>query len=68
MKKKKPTTSRRDFIKKSLLASSIVIVPRHVLGGTGYTAPSDQLNIASIGVGKRRPDIINASGKGEKEL
>ena len=66
---RKPTTSRRDFIKKSFLASSIVIVPRHVLGGTGYTAPSDQLNIASIGCGgKGRPDIINASVKGRERV
>ena len=28
-----------------------MIVPRHVLGGTGYTAPSDQLTKAIIGVG-----------------
>ena len=69
MKKKNPSTSRRDFIKKSLMASSIVIVPRHVLGGTGYTAPSDQLNIASIGCGgKGRPDIINASVKGRERV
>ncbi len=62
MKKKQQPTSRRDFIKKGLLASSIIIVPRHVLGGTGYTAPSDQLNIAAIGSGgKGRSDIINAA-------
>ena len=69
MKEKHPTNSRRDFIKKSLIASSIVIVPRHVLGGTGYTAPSDQLNIASIGCGgKGRPDIINASAGGRERV
>ncbi len=69
MNKKKPSNSRRDFIKKSLLASSIIIVPRHVLGGTGYTAPSDQLNIASIGCGgKGRPDIINATVKGRERV
>src|ERR1700751_1663748 len=27
------------------------IVPRHVLGGPGFTAPSDLLNIAVCGVG-----------------
>ena len=32
-------------------ASSIMIVPRHVLGGCGYISPSDKLNIAGIGVG-----------------
>ena len=28
-----------------------MIVPRHVLGGVGYKAPSDLLNIAGVGVG-----------------
>ncbi|MFL2599472.1 MAG: hypothetical protein ACJ0P1_02780 [Flavobacteriaceae bacterium] len=45
--------SRRNFIKKSIVIPSIMIVPRHVLGGNGYTAPSDKLNIAGIGVGGR---------------
>ena len=48
---KQRKNSRRDFLKKGLVASTIMIVPRHVLGGTGYIAPSDQLNIASIGCG-----------------
>ena len=39
---------RRSFIKKSVAASTIFIVPRNVLGGVGYTAPSDQLAIAAI--------------------
>ena len=42
---------RRKFIFSSAAAvSSFMIVPRHVLGN-GYTAPSDKLNIAGIGVG-----------------
>lgn len=32
-------------------AAATLIVPRHVLGGTGYVAPSDRLRIAGIGVG-----------------
>lgn len=44
--------SRRDFIKSSAVAmAGVMIVPRHVLGGAGYTAPSDQLTKAIIGVG-----------------
>jgi predicted dehydrogenase len=44
--------SRREFLTKSaLFGSSIMIVPRAVLGGPGYTPPSDKLNIAGIGVG-----------------
>lgn len=44
--------SRRDFIKKSALAlGAFAIVPRHVLGGKGFLAPSDTLTKAIIGVG-----------------
>jgi hypothetical protein len=46
------TMDRRTFINGSAAAaSSFIILPRHVLGGAGYTAPSDKLNIAGIGVG-----------------
>jgi len=46
------TNSRRDFIKKSALAlGAFAIVPRHVLGGPGFLAPSDTLTKAIIGVG-----------------
>lgn len=65
MKKRKTgrsTTSRRSFIKNGAIASSFFIVPRHVLGGGGFLAPSDQLNLASIGAGgKGTSDILNAS-------
>jgi len=44
-------STRRDFIKKSGLATAaFTIVPRHVLG-KGYRAPSDTLYLAGIGVG-----------------
>lgn len=44
--------SRKDFLKTSALAAGgFFVVPRHVLGGAGFTAPSDRLNIACIGVG-----------------
>ncbi len=42
---------RRSFLNTSLAMAGIMVVPRHVLGGTGYTAPSDQLTKAIIGVG-----------------
>src|SRR3954471_9932182 len=52
-------TSRRDFVKTTALAAAgFMIVPRHVLGGKGFIAPSDRLTIASIGVG----------GKGESDI
>ncbi|MBE8720444.1 Gfo/Idh/MocA family protein [Sphingobacterium pedocola] len=52
--------SRRDFIKTAAIAAAgITIVPRHVLGGTGYRAPSDMLQIASIGVGGMGQSDVN---------
>jgi hypothetical protein len=43
---------RRKFLRQSAaVASALTIVPRHVLGGTGYVPPSDKVNIAFIGVG-----------------
>jgi len=32
-------------------AAAAMIVPRHVLGGPGYQAPSDTLAIAGVGIG-----------------
>ena len=69
-KGQKTTTSRRDFVKAgSLAGASFFIVPRHVLGGVGYTAPSDQLVLAAIGAGgKGSSDIRNASVKGRERV
>ncbi len=56
---KKEKDSRRDFIKTAAVTSAgFMIVPRHVLGGKGFIAPSDKLNVATIGAG----------GKGESDL
>ena len=44
--------NRRNFIKRTVAATAaFTIVPRYVLGGVGYIAPSDQLTKAIIGVG-----------------
>ena len=48
----KKDTSRREFLKKSIIIPPLFIVPRHVLGGKGFTSPSDKLNIAAVGVRK----------------
>lgn len=47
----KPTNhiSRRHALAAG--AAALTIVPRHVLGGAGQTAPSEKLNIAGVGVG-----------------
>lgn len=44
--------SRRDFMRNAALAAAaFTIVPRHVLGGRGYIAPSEQITRAVIGTG-----------------
>ncbi len=69
--------SRRDL----LGAAAFMIVPRSVLGGPGYTPPSDRVTLASIGLGRqgmvvtmdllRRPDVqvvaVCDCNKGSKE-
>lgn len=72
MRKKLPALgdSRRRFLKNSLIAASgFYIVPRHVLGGRGYTAPSDKLTLACVGVGgKGESDIDYLSGTGKVNI
>lgn len=62
--------SRRDFIKKSaLVGGAFMIVPRHVLGGPGFIAPSDKLLIAGIGVGgKGQSDLQSFYESGKAEI
>ncbi len=61
--------SRRSFLAKSALASSFFIVPRHVLGGKGFLAPSDKLIVAGIGVGgKGKSDLKKFYESGKAEI
>ena len=49
---KKQSISRRSFARRVAAASAgVMIVPRHVLGGPGFQAPSATLNVAAIGAG-----------------
>ena len=67
---KKKSRSRRNFIKKTgVIGTGIFIVPRNVLGGVGFTAPSDQLALAAIGSGgKGTSDISNAYQNGKNRV
>src|SRR6201995_1577014 len=67
---KKNGTSRRDFLKTGALAAAgFMIVPRFVLGGKGYVAPSDRLMIAGVGAGgKGESDIANFYKSGKAEI
>ena len=50
----KGSVSRRTFLGESAAAAiGFSIVPRRVLGGAGYVAPSDKVNLAFIGVGSQ---------------
>jgi predicted dehydrogenase len=43
--------TRREWLKEAAAAAALTIVPRRVLGGPGFTPPSDELTKAVIGVG-----------------
>ena len=59
--------SRRKLLAGAATAATFLIVPRRVLGGAGFVPPSDQVTIASIGLGRQgmavsmdllaRPDV-----------
>ena len=62
--------SRRNFIKTTALAAAgFMIVPRHVIGGKGFLAPSDRLYVAGIGVGgKGQSNLSNIYKGGKAEI
>ncbi|MHA4843410.1 Gfo/Idh/MocA family protein [Flavitalea antarctica] len=59
MQKNTNTLSRRKFLNQAAILSSIVIVPRFVLGGKGYTAPSDKITLGFIGTGRQGSGLLN---------
>ena len=58
------TRTRRRFLTDIAIAGAgLTIVPRHVLG-RGFTAPSDRLNIAAVGVGGQgRANLVNLASE-----
>ncbi len=69
LKKETESKGRRDFLKAGAVATAaFMIVPRHVLGGKGFLAPSDRLIVAGVGVGGKGDSdlrIISESGKAD---
>jgi predicted dehydrogenase len=60
---KNTKTGRREFLRRSAVAAAaLTIIPRHVMGGRGYTAPSDQLTKGIIGVGGMGRGHFNYEG------
>jgi predicted dehydrogenase len=52
MSSSKPgSLGRRELL--AATSAAFMIVPRHVLGGAGYTAPSDKVTLAAIGMGRQ---------------
>jgi predicted dehydrogenase len=47
----KKQLSRREVLGGAAAAMAFTVVPRHVLGGSGHTAPSEKVNVAIIGTG-----------------
>ena len=43
--------SRRDFIGAAAAVGAFTVVPKYVLGGPGYTPPSEKLNISKASPG-----------------
>jgi len=64
------SASRREFLKNTAItAAGFIILPRHVLGGKGFVAPSDRLLIAGVGVGgKGESDIANFFKSGKADI
>ncbi len=53
----KPEIRRRDALKWAA-AASISIVPRHVLGGSGFVPPSEMIHLAIVGAGGRGRQVL----------
>jgi predicted dehydrogenase len=56
---------RRRFLQQAAAATAgFTIVPRHVVAGSGQSAPSDRLNIAGVGIGGMgRTNLINLASE-----
>ena len=51
--------TRRKFLGGLAAASAVTIVPRRVLGGAGYTPPSDMILLAQVGCGTQAQRQVN---------
>ena len=50
---------RRTFLTGLSAASAFTIVPRRVLGGQGFVAPSDMIRLAQVGCGLQSQRQVN---------
>ena len=55
------SNQRRKFLKQTTGAAlAFSIVPRFVIGGPGFKAPSDMINLGFIGTGKQSRSLLNS--------
>ncbi|MCF6332650.1 MAG: Gfo/Idh/MocA family oxidoreductase [Draconibacterium sp.] len=55
--------NRRNFIGKTAVgAAAVTVIPRHVLGGNGFVAANDRINLGFIGNGKQSYTLLNSIG------
>ena len=58
---KKQSLSRRKFVRNTFRAAlACTIIPRHVLGGKGFMAPSDRITLGYIGTGKQARGLVKS--------
>lgn len=56
--------NRRNFIGKAAAgAAAVTIIPRHVMGGKGFVAANDRINLGYIGTGKQIYTLLNSIGE-----
>jgi len=61
--------NRRNFIGKAVAgAAAVTIIPRHVMGGQGFIAANDRINLGFIGAGKQVYTLLNNIGKCEETV
>jgi hypothetical protein len=55
--------NRRNFIGKTAVgAAAVTVIPRHVLGGNGFVAANDKINLGFIGTGKQVGTLLGGIG------
>ena len=60
--------NRRNFLGKAAMgAAAVTIIPRHVLGGNGFTAANDRINLGYIGTGKQGRILLDFFTKNCKD-
>lgn len=60
---------RRKFITQTAMSmAAFTIVPRSVLGGKGYIAPNDRINLAYIGLGRQSLGLMENISKCKETL